>query len=192
MRAERGSALITVILVVFVLTMVGIAGVLYMTMEDKLSGNDKLTQTALYAAEMGLRVGETQVRSAMSLPAGADGLLTGSTVSYDPPGGGYTAVSLGTLYYQQPVALPTGVPGTVTYSLYVRNNGEDPAPASATHDNDLKINLIAVGTVSGPSGRSITKVLEEQMFIGGAGGGERLMKGGNIGGTGAAGMGASG
>ena len=41
MNSERGSALIIVVLVVFVLTMVGIASVMFMTMEDRLSGNDK-------------------------------------------------------------------------------------------------------------------------------------------------------
>ena len=58
MRHEKGSALITIVLVVFVLTMVGIAGVLYMTVEDRISGNDQILKGALYAAENGLRRGE--------------------------------------------------------------------------------------------------------------------------------------
>jgi len=190
MNAEKGSALITIVLVVFVLTMVGIAGVLYMTMEDRLSGNDKLQQAALYAAETGLRTGETAIKDVGS--GGSESLTTllsatGSTLS--PPGGGYTAVSLGTGYYEVPITLPSGAPGGANYSLYVRNNQDDPSPGSATHDTDQKINIIAVGTVSDLSGRGISKILEEQMFIGGAGGGERLMKAGNIGGTGAAGIG---
>ena len=194
MNREKGSALITIILVVFVLTMVGIAGVLFMTMEDRLSGNDKLQQAALYASEDGLRQAESLVSDAASNSSTAlNQMLSPVTTnpSLVPPGGGYAAVPLvlnGTSYYNVAVPQPSGVSGQATYSLYVRNNEDDPAPATATKDTDQKINIIAVGTVSDPSGKGITKILEEQMFLGGAGGGERLMKGANLGGTGAAGI----
>ena len=188
---ERGSALISVVLVVFVLTMVGIAGVLYMTMEDKLSSNEKLQQAGLYAAEAGLRAAEQQVKAIATDSTSINGLLalTTSPPPLTAPGGGYNAVTLGTSFYDQAITLPTGAPGETTWSAYVRNNIDDIAGSDATHDQDQKINIVVVGTVSAPSGRTVTKVLEEQMFVGGAGGGERLMKGGNIGGTGAAGIG---
>lgn len=189
MNRERGSALVVIVLVVFVLTMVGIAGVLYMTMEDRLSGNAKLTQEALYAAEIGLRAGESQVGATCATGSPAiTALLTGST-TYQPPGAGYLSYSLGTSYQNVSVPMPSGARDAATYSIYVRNNIDDLAGSSQTSDADQRINIIAVGTVNDPTGRGITKILEEQMFVGGAGGGERLMKGGNQGGTGAAGIG---
>jgi Tfp pilus assembly protein PilX len=191
MHREKGSALVIIILVVFVLTMVGIAGVLFMTMEDRLSGNDKLTKEALYVAEIGLRAGESVVKTKCA--SGSDGvtsMLTGSP-TYQPPGAGYVAYSAGTAYQNVVVASP-GSPDTVTYSIFVRNNIDDSVGSSATKDEDSRINIVALATVTDASGRGISKILEEQMFVGGAGGGERLEKGGNFGGTGGAGIGGSG
>lgn len=190
MNDERGSALVIIILVVFVLTMVGIAGVLFMTMEDRLSGNDKLTKQALYAAEIGLRAGEGVVKTQCA--TGSDGItamLTGST-TYQPPGSGYLAYSAGTAYQSVVVAAP-GATETATYSLFVRNNIDDTVGSSATKDEDSRVNIVAMATVTDPSGRGITKILEEQMFVGGAGGGEDLQKGNNYGSTGAQGIGGS-
>lgn len=196
MRSEKGSALITIVLVVFVLTMVGIAGVLYMTMEDRLSGNDRLTKAALYAAEDGLRVGEKDIYDAALTNSTAviTALLNPSSPpcpDLSPPGGGYAAVPLvigAKTYYQTQIPMPSGVPGIAQYSIYVRNNNDDPAPGSATVDNDKKINLLVVSSVTDPSGKGITKILEEQMFTGGAGGMGGLQKGVNAGGTGAQGV----
>ena len=198
MRHEKGSALITVVLVVFVLTMVGIAGVLYMTMEDRLSGNEKLQQLALYAAEDGLRVAETVVATEAANSSSSLNLLLnpGSppAPNLQPPGGGYAAVPLvvgTTTYYQVEVPMPTDAPGHAQYSLYLRNNTNDTTTIAdrPTRDEDQFINIISMAEVTDPSGRGITKILEEQMFLGGAGGGERLMKGNNLGGTAAAGIG---
>jgi hypothetical protein len=199
MRREKGSALITVVLVVFVLTMVGIAGVLYMTMEDRLSGNEKLQQVALYAAEDGLRVAETVVATEAANSSTSLNILLNpsSTIpNLTPPGGGYAAVPLvvgTTTFHEIAVAMPTGAPGQANYSIFVRNNTDDTTLLSdrPTRDEDQRINIISMARVTDPSGRGITKILEEQMFLGGMGGGERLMKGGNMGGTGAAGIGKS-
>ena len=200
MRREKGSALITVVLVVFVLTMVGIAGVLYMTMEDRLSGNEKLQQAALYAAESGLRVAERVVADqAAHASTSLNAFLNpvGITIpSLTPPGGGYDAVPFvvgTTTYYQISVPMPSGAVGHANYSLYIRNNTDDTTLLAdrPTKDTDQRVNIISMSSVTDPSGRGITKILEEQMFLGGAGGGERLMKGNNMGGTGAAGIGKS-
>jgi Tfp pilus assembly protein PilX len=189
MNKERGSALVIIVLVVFVLTMVGIAGVLYMTMEDRLSGNTKLTGEALYAAEIGLRAGESFVGTTCATGSPAiTGLLTGST-TYQAPGAGYLAYSAGTSYQNVSVTMPSGANDSATYSIFVRNNIDDQAGSSETTDVDSRVNIISIATVKDPTGRGITKILEEQMFVGGSGGGERLMKGGNQGGTGAAGIG---
>jgi hypothetical protein len=194
MNRERGSALITVVLVVFVLTMVGIAGVLYMTVEDKISGNDKLAKAGFYAAESGLRVGEQVITSAaVTNPAFLDTILTNAShPSLNLGDGGFAAVVLKDPvstkeFYSQTVPLATGARDQATYTLYVRNNSDDPSGLAGTN-HDKKVNLIAVGSVVTGSGQAITKILEEQMDAGGAGGGERLMKGQNFGGTSAAGI----
>jgi Tfp pilus assembly protein PilX len=57
-RSERGVALITVILMLLVLTVLGIAAALLMTQEDRTSARQEMFKAALYAAEVGLRTGE--------------------------------------------------------------------------------------------------------------------------------------
>jgi hypothetical protein len=194
MNREKGSALITIVLVVFVLTMVGIAGVLYMTVEDKISGNDKLAKAGFYAAESGLRVGEKAIMDAASANTSyLDRMLTNTDhPSLDVGDGGYPAVVLkdpttSKEYYGMVVPLATGASDQATYTLYVRNNADD-LSQRADSNQDQRINLIAVGSVVTGGGQTITKILEEQMDAGGAGGGQRLMKGNNMGGTAAAGI----
>jgi hypothetical protein len=195
MRHEKGSALITIVLVVFVLTMVGIAGVLYMTVEDRISGNDQILKGALYAAENGLRRGERVITDEAVDQAGLSAMLayTSSTIpDLTPPGGGYNATilhsaTMATDFYKVAVPTPMGVGGALSYSLYVRNNIED-SSKNATVDGDKRINLIAVGEFTTASGRTLQKILEEQMWVGGAGGMGGLQKGVNAGGTGAQGI----
>ncbi len=64
---EKGSALITVILVVLVLTMVGIASLFFMTTEERITNTARLEKIAFYAAEIGLRRAETSIRSQYSV-----------------------------------------------------------------------------------------------------------------------------
>jgi hypothetical protein len=61
-RNQRGVALITVILILLVLTVLGIAAALLMTQEDRTSARQELYKAALYAAEVGLRNGEGILR----------------------------------------------------------------------------------------------------------------------------------
>ncbi len=177
-KAEKGSALITIVLVVFVLTMVGIAGVLYMTVEDRISSNDKLVQAGLYAADAGLRRAERVVFDAvLNDPNALNTMLTRTTSipSLTPPGGGYAGIPLldpatAAELHEVLVPQPAGVVDQVRYSLYLRNNQDD-TTHSATTDGDQKVNILAVGQVVDPSGRVLAeKILEEQMFLGGAGG----------------------
>ncbi len=194
---ERGSALITVVLVVLVLTMVGIAGALFMQVEDRISKNDELQQAGLYAAESGLRVAEKVVYdAAVADPNSINTMLAHVSTSVpdlQPPGGGYPAVVLadpttGTEYVNVAIPVPSGIAEQATYTLYVRNNLDD-TTHSATVDGDGKINIIAVGQIDDPSGRhAVQKIIEEQMDAHGAGGQGGPQLGGNTAGTGAAGV----
>lgn len=196
---ESGSALITVILVVFVLTMVGVAGLLYMSVEDRLSSNDEQQKAALYAAECGLRRGELELNDqASSDPSILTTMISytsGMTPALTLPDAGYSATILRTAYggggvELADVALPHNVGGTLTYSLYVRNNKEDTS-GSAVVDGDKRINIVSVGIfrTPGPKGRTFRKILEEQVFAGGAGGIYGGQFRGNGGGTGSSGIG---
>ena len=180
---ERGSALILALLVILVLTVVGI-GLSYMTsVEDKMAGNDQREKAGFYAAEVGLRNGETLLNGgSMANTATLSTLLGASPAppnagespsTIQPPGGGYSAVLLtlnGTAYRDQVVPMPTGVQDHATYSLYVRNDRED-VRGSATTDQNLVVNLISVGVVRRvdalgnitSSVVTITKMLEEQI-----------------------------
>jgi len=195
-KAEQGSALITIVLVVFVLTMVGIAGVLYMTVEDRISSNDKLVQAGLYAADAGLRRAERVVFDAvLNDPAALNTMLTRTTTipNLNPPGGGYAGIPLldpatGSELHAVLITQPAGVVDRVQYSLYLRNNQDDTSH-SATVDGDNKANILSVGQVVDPSGRVLAeKILEEQMFLGGAGGMGGPQYLGNQAGTSSAGL----
>lgn len=193
-RASRGSALVTVILVVLILTVIGV-GIAYFTqMEDRLSGNTRVMRAAFYAADAGIRKGETVISGVNSAGFPLDVMLIylGATPPLNPPGGGWPAVilsaqdpedSVNKEFLNMPITLPGAVVDRGDYSLYVRNNQEETDPgASPTADKDGIINLISVGRIVAFGG-SYTKILEEQLIVGSTGtvgGGQKLV---NAGGT---------
>lgn len=196
-RGKRGSALITVILMLLVLTVVGV-GVAYLTqVEDRITGNDRYLKSAFYAAETGLRVGEAAILGTITNPSqmgpellvksGLGGPNGNATPNLVLPGGGRNGrvLSLGGIEYSPAVSTTccsvapitvSGVPdGQVTqarYTLYVRNNPDDPS-GTETDDQDGKVNLISVGQVlvgvTTPVPVAITKILEEQISLARAG-----------------------
>ncbi|MGE5345321.1 MAG: PilX N-terminal domain-containing pilus assembly protein [Acidithiobacillales bacterium] len=174
---SRGSALVTVILVILVLTVVGLGVAYFAQMEEGLSGNARLLRSAFYVGEVGLRKGETVISSLVGASISVSTILTcaGCSPPLNVPGGGWQGIILkatdpedSTLkeFVNIPVPVPAGV-GVFdrgTYSLYVRNNPED--PAGQTNDSDNVVLLISVGQVRGAGGRIFTKILEEQLAAG--------------------------
>jgi hypothetical protein len=67
MRA-RGSALVSVILVLLVLTIVGVGIAYFTSMEDRLSGNTRIAKAGFYAADAGLRRGEALLNKVINMP----------------------------------------------------------------------------------------------------------------------------
>lgn len=192
MRNQKGSALITVVLVVFVLTMVGIAALFFMTTEDRISGTDRLQKAAFYAAETGLRWGERSLIDQVSADASYVGtiLQRATPNTLEVPGGGWPGMPLmdasagGEVLDQ---VLPSDQEGyAITFSLFIRNNEED-VSRSALVDTDGNVNLICAATITTPTGQTVRKVLEEQIGTGKAGGMGSAQKGGNQGGTGTGG-----
>lgn len=205
---ERGSALVSVILVLLVLTIVGVGIAYFTSMEDRLSGNTRIAKAGFYAADAGLRRGET----IMSNLAGLSGvcatstllndiLSTGSTPTLAVPGGGYTAIPLDLTSYSTvlcltplgitrqkytnvpvPVDVATPVVDRATYSLYIRNNIDDPS-GTPTSDTDGVINLVSVGTVTLTAGTTVTRILEEQLLLTTGGAFGSAQKNLNAGGT---------
>ncbi len=176
---QRGGALIMALLVVLVLTIVGLAVAYFTQLEDQSSGNIRLSKTAFYAAETGLRTGERALTTANASGLFAADLITWAGNAANPkvplPGGGFEGVPLrvnGVEYRR--VILPSA-PGTsdvAVFSLYVRNNIEDRGNAAVpATDNDEILNLIAIGQVfrsvaSVANGIPIaTKILEEQIVL---------------------------
>lgn len=198
---SRGSALITALLVILVLTVIGIGLAYFTQIEDRMSGNERLVKSSFFAAEAGLRAGEEGIKAALDAKVALVSLLGDPTATYPvpgkfkPPGGGrYDAVILRVTtfafsrdYAQIRIATPAGVRDQAYYSLYVRNNDEDPSE-SATVDKDSRINLIAVGVagVVDATGavRGITKILEEQITLESSAGVPYTQKGSDFGGTG--------
>lgn len=197
-RSTRGGALITVLLVVLVLTIIGI-GVAYFTqLEDQTSGNIRLAKTAFYAGESGLRTGEAELTQANATgTAGSDLLRTpGATIAL--PGGGAAGIPLvidAKTYDRVVLRAAAGTSDVGTYTLYVRNNIEDPGNISSPPvDTDNILNLISVGQVWSVAGTSAaglpipgrllaTKILEEQIRLARPGESVAPQEGVNEGGT---------
>ncbi|HUM03610.1 MAG TPA: PilX N-terminal domain-containing pilus assembly protein [Thermoanaerobaculia bacterium] len=175
---RRGSALVTVVLVILILTIVGLGVAYFAQMEEGFSGNARMTRAAFYVAEVGLRKGESVISNVVGASIALSTILTCGTCTSPPinlPGGGYQGIILnatdpegGVTKEFADVAVPVpagvGVFDRGTYSLYVRNNPED--PAGATNDSDTVILLVSVGQVRGAGGRVYTKILEEQLLTG--------------------------
>ena len=201
---ERGSALVSVILVLLVLTIVGVGIAYFTSMEDRLSGNTRISKAGFYAADAGLRRGEVLLNEVINLDPTACGamslslLLAASPPTLKVPGGGYDARSLdlsaistpaclGTdrkAYLNVPIPPPAGVSvvDQVTYSLYLRNNEDDPQGTDVT-DTDNIVNLVSVGTVQLAAGVTVTKIVEEQLLLSSGGGSTGAQKDVNAGGT---------
>ena len=206
----RGSALVSVILVLLVLTIVGVGIAYFTSMEDRLSGNTRIAKAGFYAADAGLRRGELAMSDTAGLvntcaPITLTQILsTGATPSIKVPGGGYDAIPLDLTTFTDidgsgnpclklidqikyldipvPVVATTPVVDRATYSLYVRNNVDD-ASGSATVDNDSIINLVSVGTVRLATGVTVTRILEEQLILSVGGAFGSSQKNLNAGGT---------
>ena len=176
---RRGGALIMALLVVLVLTIVGLAVSYFTQLEDQSSGNIRLSKTAFYAAETGLRTGERALTTANSSGFSAADLLAEPGTVANPrvplPGDGFEGVPLvvNDVPYRR-IILPSA-PGTsdvAVFSLYIRNNIEDRGNSAATPtDEDDILNLIAIGQVFSSvaavaNGNPIaTKILEEQIVL---------------------------
>ena len=188
MTKEKGSALIIVILVVLVLTIVGLAAALYMTMEDRMSQNDKLSQSAFHAAEAGLREGEqiiTRTITTSTLNTALDPATHGSAYNDEPTSQAdlIAVAHLGTILFDSLAggsgnALYNSSVGGATllgfqerYTLYIRNDANDYIPATDSGkyyiDHDGKMNLISRGSVVDSQGREVAvKILSEQIYFG--------------------------
>jgi hypothetical protein len=205
---ERGSALVSVILVLLVLTIVGVGIAYFTSMEDRMSGNTRIAKAAFYAADAGLRRGEVALSDTAGVkttcaPITITNILsTGSTPVLNVPGGGNPAIPLdlstfngvdasGTacliaadrikfLNIPVPVLTSTPVVDRAVYSIYVRNNVDD-ASGSPTTDADNVINIVSVGTIQLVAGTSMTRILEEQLILsagGSFGGGQKGLEAG--------------
>lgn len=212
---EKGSALITIILVVLVLTMVGVASLFFMTTEERITSVARMEKAAFYAAETGLRIAEESIQRQYAASSNFLTLALQTTQSpsnvFEVPGGGYNAVILTDPIYLEhtddglaiidPSNPEVAVPATflrglrvnpnlepiATCSIYVRNNEDDPIN-NPFADGDNKINIVSVGTVFTPLGQQVRKVLEEQIAPGVGGGIGTGQKGMNLSGTGSVGV----
>jgi len=206
MKNEKGSALISVILVVLVLTMVGVASLFFMTTEERLTNVSRLERAAFYAAETGLRAAESSIDTQyknnsgiysvlLAFPQTADNVLTvpqGGTIHptavvlSDPAivAGNIDPLTGAAMPAQEmrSILIPTGEEGyTLMYSVYVRNDDDE---MSNTVDNNQRVNIVSVGTLITGSGTVFQKTLEEQMGPLGGGGAISGQKDQNMGGTG--------
>ena len=157
---EKGSAVITVVLVVLVLTMVGLASLIYMSLEQNLTLADRLAKEALYMSEAGLRIGESTLAATSlsnvntmlsyvpadptwskipTIMAECEGTQMLGAIIKDP--------NSATIYHDFKPGFYTPPSGYyAVYSLYIRNNPDD-ASGSPTIDSDHRVRLVCVGEV---------------------------------------------
>jgi Tfp pilus assembly protein PilX len=156
----RGSALVSVLLVVLILTVVGLGVAYFMQVEDKLSGNDKQMKSGFYAAESGLKAGEHWIN--LGFAQAGNYLYLGQLVNeantkLTPPGGGSDAFLLRITNVSAPsfqdLSVVNGDSTQGTFTLYVRHD--------LYSDAATTVNLISVG--KGPNGYQ--RMLEEQLTI---------------------------
>jgi len=188
MNAERGTALLLVVIVLLVLSGISMALIVVSETDQDTTRWQIHAGDALYVAEMGLRVGEEVLAEAAS--ASADDLLEHAPVAHTPAApvdvplfpthaGEYDLVHLGTYLTDgggelanRRIALPSPPGGgpmpEAFYSLYVRNNPADISVADADpatdarEDNDFIVNLVSVGWVQVGDRVLAVKILEEQ------------------------------
>ena len=173
-----------VLLVVLVLTIVGLAVAYFTQLEDQTSGNIRLSKTAFYSAESGLRTGERALTTANSSGISAADLISYAGTPANPkvqlPGGGFEGVPLvvkGVPYKNVVLPAAPGTSDVAVFSLYVRNNVEDRGNAAMpVTDDDGILNLIAIGQVfrsvaevTGGRAPIATKILEEQIVLAASG-----------------------
>jgi hypothetical protein len=201
-RRTRGGALLIAVLVVLVLTVVGLGLAYFTQLEDQTSGNIRLSKMAFYSAEVGLRTGEQVISGAIEAAVSVKSLVyyTGGGGPVTVPGGGLPAVPLHTAglgdLLNQVVPAPAGANEIAVYSLYVRDNEDDPGRSkSPPESEDTFINLVSIGRVYATRivagnvvpdmGRLLTeKVLEEQINLTLVGAELGAQKGGDASGTG--------
>lgn len=203
---QRGSALITVLLVVLVLTVIGLGVAFFASTEDRISGNTKMSQQGFYAAEAGLRDAESAVTNFCQANSGNPTALIASPTTgtypagdiYTPPGGGRPAylLKLPNRNFNRVLLPASGDASTrAMYTVFIRNNEED-ATGGNNSDADRRVNLVVVGQTVLVDGNGavildansnptigITKVLEEQIQTDPEGSSSATQKGANVGGT---------
>ena len=200
---QRGSALVSVILVLLVLTIVGVGIAYFTSMEDRLSGNTRISKAGFYAADAGLRRGEDLLKKVVNMPTACGSptlsqiLANRTGTALKVPGGGYDALVLdfslfdngatclngdALAYGSVLIPAPAAVVDRVTYSLYLRNNVDD-AEGTAVVDKDNIVNLVSVGTVQLAAGVIVTKIVEEQLLLSTGGPSTGAQKDVNAGGT---------
>jgi hypothetical protein len=186
-QRQQGSALLLVVVILLVLSGLGMA-MLALTDSDRetVSWNDHV-KDALYVAEIGLRVGEDVLFQ--SSPINASTLMQHDSVSQTAvvtPGipvfpvtpSQYDLTRLGTYLIDpggnelanQAVTLPPSPTGRpmpeAFYSLYIRNNPNDPAildtTVAATTNLDPPVNLVVVAWVAKAGNVLAVKILEEE------------------------------
>ncbi len=197
-RTERGVALVMVILILLVLTALGITATMLMTQEDRISARQEQQKAAFYAAEAGLRRGE---RVLITIPDNSFSKLTDflvhapraktvaapDPIPVQPPDWsirhlGTYLTDLGAGGNELANQEVTQLSGTVTmdrvrayYSLYVRNNPED--PGGPTTNTDALLRLVSVGFLTDANGVDANgnanvlavKILEEEYNFWGGG-----------------------
>ena len=179
---------------ILVLTIVGLGVAYFAQIEEGLSGNARLTRACVLRGGGGPpegRIRHQQLgRRCRNRPLVHPDLRR-LFAPLNVPGGGWQGIILHATDPEdgdaEGLREPDG-PGSGnvvdrgSYSIYVRNNPDDPSGLEAI-DTDSVVLLISVGQVQGAGGRNFTKILEEQLLTGALGslvGGQYLT---NAGGT---------
>ncbi len=206
-NGERGVALVLVILVLLVLTVLGVTASMMMTQEDRTSSRQDFQRSAFYVAEMGLRQGEATLTTITYSNDNLNTLLNYSSagqagtpaiypqIPVVPPGWdlghlGTYLVSGGSPVINHEVPIAGGAKVRAFYSLFVRNNPDDPGVTYSPPTNlDTRLRLVSVAFLTDAAGVTANtnvlavKILEEEFNWTGWSQGASNQKLGNAAGT---------
>jgi len=135
MGNERGVALVVAVLVMITATFLGIAAVMTSDIEVRISGNQRASEKAFYAADAGADRGLAWLLTLGPVAPETSSLPTMSTTRYDHDSSSYSSYRITDVNYKAPP--PPGWELTMFEKRYYRVNSSGSGPANASREVEV-------------------------------------------------------
>jgi hypothetical protein len=135
MANERGVALVVAVLVMITATFLGIAAVMTSDIEVRISGNQRASEKAFYAADAGADRGLAWLLTLGPVAPETSSLPTMGTTKHDLDSSSYCRYRITDVNYKAPP--PPGWELTMFEKRYYRVNSSGSGPASASREIEV-------------------------------------------------------